>query len=151
MDYLKALAEKACNKFGVKRQLVVAMEELNELSCAIAKFVRYDNKEEVVENTREKVLDEYCDVVIVMNTIAHVYGFTEDSIKPHLKAKADRLQRWVDSEDTSLKVSLKDRAVIEKQNCETCDNYINPDYGVCKACNMAQATEGIKPFYKKKG
>lgn len=147
---LRKLAEKSCNKYGATRQLVVAMEELNELSCAVAKFVRYNDEKEAVEKTREKVLDEYCDAMIVLSTIAHVYGFTDENIKAHLDAKAERVMRWVNSTDDSLEVSLKDRAVIENKSCETCEAYKDPDKEICRACHMAQATEGIKPFYKKK-
>ena len=147
---LSVLAEKSCNKYGATRQLVVAMEELSELSCAIAKFVRYRDEKEAAEQTREKVLDEYCDVMIVQANIAYIYGFTDDNIKSHLDAKAGRVLRWINSDDDSLEITLKDRAVLEKDSCDTCQGYRDPDYNICRACEMAQATEGINPFYKKK-
>ena len=147
---IKEITQQAIDKFGEVKQVAVAMEELCELSSAIAKFVRYDDTNKAVESTKEKVLDEYCDVIIVMNTIANIYGFTEKNIKTHLNAKAERVSRWVNSNDETLEVTTKDRAVIEEKPCETCDRYINPDYLTCTMCQKAQATEGLKPFYKKK-
>lgn len=71
--------KQAINKFGADKQIAVAMEELCELSSAIAKYIRYDDTEKAISDTREKVLDEYCDCNIVMHTIAIVYGFDYDS------------------------------------------------------------------------
>lgn len=210
---------KAVKKFGAHKQIAVAMEELCELASAVAKYIRYDEAEKAISDTREKVLDEYCDCIIVMHTIAIVYDFdyastiakgnevllgkktiamamknlcrlaedaayylisptgsenkvfpimnttevknsfvvasisidniralyylTDEEISTHLDAKIARVARWVNSEESSMEVTMNHRLV---QDCNKCAN--KEDKQLCKTCKASEAVEGIKPFYK---
>lgn len=79
MKLVEDVVCKMLEKFGHKGQIAVAIEELCELSSAIAKFIRYNDPLEAIQETGEKVLDEYCDGIVVMHTIALVYGFDYDT------------------------------------------------------------------------
>ena len=59
---IKATLEKARQTYGNKNQIMVCMEELNELSCVLAKFPRYEDEQKATQDLHDKALDEVADV-----------------------------------------------------------------------------------------
>lgn len=92
MDVTLPLARKA---YGDKNQIIVAMEELSELSCAIAKFCRYNTTEEAVQMTVAKVIGEVADVMIILDTIQRIYGYPMKEVYLIMERKLNRLDGWL--------------------------------------------------------
>ena len=61
--------EKAINTFGIKNQEDIAIEEMSELTKAIIKHRRYNTEE-----TKENILEEMADVLIMVLQMATHYG-----------------------------------------------------------------------------
>lgn len=84
----KEILEKAIEKYGDKNQLLKTIEELNELSRALARFLIDDN----IYNYAN-VIEEIVDVKIMLEqtiTILNLGKETLDSIK---QEKIDRLKQ----------------------------------------------------------
>lgn len=84
----KEILEKAIEKYGDKNQLLKTIEELNELSRALARFLIDDN----IYNYAN-VAEEIMDVKIMLEqaiTILNLGGETLDSIK---QEKINRLKQ----------------------------------------------------------
>lgn len=102
--------EDARKKYGNRNQIMVAMEELCELSCALAKFPRYDDEEKAIEETREKVLDEVADVYIVLEHVKSIFQLRPEEILSRELKKLNRLERWLKEGDT-MQQTIDDREV----------------------------------------
>lgn len=84
----KEILEKAIEKYGYKNQLLKTIEELNELSRGLARFLIDDN----IYNY-SNVAEEIVDVKIMLEqaiVILNLGGETLDSIK---QEKIDRLKQ----------------------------------------------------------
>lgn len=104
------ILELARVTYGFQNQISVAAEECGELSVALMKYSRYKNHERAVAQTHDSVLDEVVDVLIVLDHITSVYGFTDHEIKDRIKVKIARLSRWMDTND-SMEQTTVDREV----------------------------------------
>lgn len=153
-DHEKAVLQKARETYGDKNQILVCMEELNELACVLAKYPRYADGNKATEELHSKILDEYADVLIILEHVKSIAKLSDTEIRQRICAKVDRLERWL-THSSSMQETIEDREVPEfsmrKHPCETCirrkdrtdktyDNY-------CRPCYMAQATEGKAPYY----
>lgn len=94
---VQEVLKEAQERFGFKNQIIVAAEELNELSCAILKYARYEDHEKALEKTREKVLEEYADAIIVLNHISMIYDLGQMEIDMTITQKMERMERWLAS------------------------------------------------------
>ena len=112
---------KLLNKFGTKAQVIVAIEELCEFVSAIAKYPRYDNSDKAVESTKEKVLDEYCDMMIVLSIIALAYELKDEEIEANLKG-LNKTRECLRRENPSFKISFAIKSVC--QLSDVVSNYI---------------------------
>ena len=145
-----ALARKT---YGNKNQILVCMEELNELACVLAKYPRYTDEKEATQDLYEKVLDEVADVTIILEHVKAIFSITDESLKARIDKKVARLSRWL-LHSESMQETIDDRAVEEHHtNCDGCVRHgiviTEFEYAnKCKPCYMAQATEGIAPFYE---
>lgn len=99
------------NKFGSKNQIMVCIEELNELSCVLAKFPRYSSDKTAVKEMKDKVIDEYADVVIILHHIKNIFELEDSDIMERLDKKLNRMRRWVENPNNSMSVTLDDRRV----------------------------------------
>lgn len=99
--------------YGNKFQIMVCIEELNELACVLCKYPRYRLEEQAVGELRDKVLDEYVDVCIILEHVKAIFHLTDTEIARHYDAKLDRVSRWVDSENKTPEQTLIDREVKE--------------------------------------
>lgn len=146
-EQIKVL-ETARNVYGNKNQILVCIEELNELACVLAKFPRYEDEDEAREKLTEKVIDEVADVMIILDHVQKIFDIPDGAIADRIMKKIERLERWLKN-STSMQRTLEDR-VVGVVDCNTCQNWQNPDYSMCKTCMSTEGTEGIKPFYKQR-
>jgi len=77
--------KKAVVVFGVKTQLVVVIEEMAELTKEISKWFRG-------EDNRDRLLDEYVDVLVMLEQLKNIFQFTDEEIDKHLEYKLSRIQ-----------------------------------------------------------
>lgn len=138
--------ETARKVYGNKNQILVCIEELNELACVLAKFPRYDNEAEAKMKLTDAVLDEVADVMIILDHVQKIFELDDESIADRIGKKIERLHRWLVTSN-SMQQTLEDRTV-GKVSCETCQNWQNTDYNMCKTCMSTEGTEGVRPFYK---
>lgn len=160
-DDMKATLQQARDTYGARNQISVAIEELCELATALSKFVRYEHEDNGVAKTREKVLDEYADVCIVLEHVQKIYGFTPEEEHTAMRAKVDRLKRWLQT-TSSLEYTTVDRTVqrmeqlngaplnddpdkhTEKWWCHNCDMPVEVDVEdpTCPACRQGLYFKG---------
>lgn len=148
---MKSVLQKAREVYGSKNQILVCVEELNELSSVLTKYPRYENEEEAKEALHDRILDEVADVMIILDHVQNIMGLTAEEVYARMNAKVERLERWLANSD-SFQHTLEDRAVID---CHTCAHKLNSssetleaDAMRCTTCIAAEATDGVKPFYK---
>lgn len=145
-DRQAEILEEARQTYGNKNQILVCIEELNELACVLAKFPRYEDESKAREELYDSVLDEVADVVIILDHVQHILQIGNEEVADRIKKKIGRLERWLEN-SSSMQRTLEDRAV-STVDCKTCQNWNNPDYGMCKTCMSTEGVEGIRPFYK---
>lgn len=110
--YLENSVNAARNAYGERFQVIVAMEELCELSCALAKFQRYDTPEEAVKQTRDKVISEFADALVMLETVKQIYGFGQAELDSQVEGKLDRLNRWL-SKSSNPTLTTIDREISQ--------------------------------------
>lgn len=142
--------ERARSTYGDKNQILVCIEELNELACVLAKFPRYEDTDEAIRKLCDSALDEVADVTVILAHVKAIFGFSDDEVNERASKKISRLERWLNT-SSSMHQTTVDRAVDNGSSkpCRTCVLYNSPDYRTCSTCKSTEATEGIKPFYKK--
>lgn len=100
----------ARDTYGNTNQLMVSIEELNELSCVLAKYPRYEEHSKAVTELRDKVLDEVADVYVVLNHIVNIFELNCTEIDERMDKKVDRLRGWLRKSD-SMEQTTIDREV----------------------------------------
>ena len=110
-EYLKKVLSKAQQLYGFNNQIMVAIEELNELAAVLAKYPRYPNHEAAQTNLHDKVLDELADVFIVMNHVMMIFNFNSYELFQAIDNKMLRLERWLNTPDSTMYTTTIDRAV----------------------------------------
>lgn len=75
---------KAINTFGPNQQIIKSMEELGELTTALARHF-FENKEDV-----QNIHEEIADVEIMLNQLKII--FNEDEINKHKEQKLKKLK-----------------------------------------------------------
>ena len=73
---------KVLKVYPKSNQLLIAMEELNELSQAISKYIRYGDI--------EPLLEEYADVEVVMEELRQMFDIKKKDINKRCKKKLFR-------------------------------------------------------------
>ncbi len=101
---------KARETYGNTAQILVAIEELNELACVLAKFPRYDSEYEALLDLRQKAVDEVADVEIILNHVKAILNLNQEEIDARKIAKTERLHRWLDN-SPSIQRTVEDRTV----------------------------------------
>lgn len=145
-----AILKKARETYGNKNQILVCIEELNELACVLAKYPRYDSEDEARISLHDKAVDEVADVFIILDHVQHILHIGNEEIVNRIEKKVERLDRWLTNSD-SMQRTVEDRTVgNEQHSCLECDNWENPEANMCGACMAAEATDGVRPFYKPK-
>lgn len=105
------LLSKIRKMYGYTHQITVCIEELNELACVLCKYPRYPEHNDAVHALKDKVLDEYVDVCIILEHVKAIFGLSDAQIHNRYRAKMSRIYRWVHSENKTPSQTLKDRDV----------------------------------------
>lgn len=116
-----ATLRDAREAYGNNNQILVSMEELNELACVLAKYGRYSSHDEALEKTRDRVIDEVADVLVILEHVAAIYSLNPTEVRDRCHAKVERVQRWLDT-NGSFSQTLVDRTVITPETTKTCSN-----------------------------
>ena len=78
--------------FGESKQQVVAIEEMAELTQQLSKFV-IDHK----NKSRSAVVEEYIDVLIMLNQMKIIFGITDEEVDNGREFKLARLKKYIES------------------------------------------------------
>jgi NTP pyrophosphatase (non-canonical NTP hydrolase) len=108
VDKHNSTLQQARDIYGNKNQVLVCIEELNELACALAKYPRYDNHERALQSTRKKVLEEVADVLIILNHVEAIFELSDSEVTFSIGAKLERVQRWL-NDSNSMEQTTIDR------------------------------------------
>jgi hypothetical protein len=76
--------------FGKDKQQVVAIEEMAELTQQLSKFVIGHPKAK-----RENLVEEYVDVLIMMNQLRLIYKITDGEVEALKSYKLYRLEKFI--------------------------------------------------------
>lgn len=137
----------ARDRYGYQNQVLVAIEELNELSCVLAKYPRYDLHTEAVTSLREKVLEECGDVLNALDHVQAIFGISDFEAVEVAARKMDRVRRWLLTSETQ-EVGTVDRDIPEKP-CAMCkSNGGDPFSMPCLACHTKPGYKGFSPKEK---
>lgn len=140
----KEILSSARERYGNKNQILVSVEELNELSCVLTKYPRYETHETAVSELREKVIEECGDVFNALDHVQAIFDISDEEIVEAAAKKGDRLLRWLNK--NGMEVTVHDRDVPEKP-CPMCIfNGHDPFREPCKTC---RTKPGYRGFTKK--
>lgn len=89
------------DRYGIKMQSLVAMEELAELQKAISKLVR--NSEEKTKSLefkglRHNLIEEMADVIICMDQLKEYYNINHAEIQSTIASKQERQAKRLEEE-----------------------------------------------------
>lgn len=100
----------ARDNYGFKNQILVAVEELNELACILTKYPRYDTHDKAIDKLRDKVIDEYADVIIILRHVHSIFDLMNSEVQDRVSQKVERLRRWM-QDNPSFEHTTVDRDV----------------------------------------
>lgn len=95
-----AVLQQARETYGYANQILVTIEELNELSCALAKYPRYNNHKTGLEKTRTKVIEEVADVLVVLEHVYTIFDLDPAEVAAIIDKKVRRLKKWLQNSDS---------------------------------------------------
>ena len=148
------ILEQAREVYGKKNQILVAIEELNELACVLAKYPRYENSDKATKDLHNKVIDEFADVLIVLDHVHSIFEITDEELVDRIEKKTARLERWL-SHSNSMEETTRDRVVDKPADntsgCKPCKRAkTERSYNeYCVHCLKARSTDGEYPFFEK--
>lgn len=93
--------DETMDRYGIKMQSLVAMEELAELQKAISKLVR--NSEERTKSLefkglRNNLIEEMADVLICMDQLIEYYSINRAEIQSIIASKQERQAKRLEEE-----------------------------------------------------
>ena len=116
--------QAAHETYGAHKQIGVAAEECTELAKELIKAFRYDDFEDAVKNTKENVVDEVADVLIVLDHILNLYSITTSDLQPHITKKLDRLRYWLaHSKNTEFTTQHRSLSAADQAEAEAFNKY----------------------------
>lgn len=84
------LYKAAVQKFGERAQILVAIEEMSELTKALLKYIRHEDfNQGDYDDIVESIAEERADVSIMLNQLAFIFGKNEDAETEKLEHLAD--------------------------------------------------------------
>jgi len=110
MKFDHATLQHARDTYGNANQILVAIEELNELACVLAKYPRFDTHEAALQKTAQAATDEVADVYVILEHVKAIFGMTDNTLQRVIDKKTDRLSRWMTVSD-SMEQTTIDREV----------------------------------------
>ena len=129
--------------YGTTAQLLVAIEELDELSKVCCKFPRYENQETAREKLHDKAVDEVSDFIVVLDHIFDIFDLDWKEVVNHIPTKVERVTRWL-SKSNSMEQTTIDRDLHPvRSGCSGCAfQELQGTAGRCKTC---KDQSGFKP------
>lgn len=121
------ILDLARKTYGPKAQIAVSAEECCELAKELLKYLRYETHEIAVKNTRNNVISELADVIIILDHITNIFNVTQQELNSEIEMKIERLQRWIKNSN-SFEHTTEDREL--KATCERCfwnDHWDDPN------------------------
>lgn len=136
----KETLKLARKTYGAHKQIGVAAEECTELAKELIKAFRYDDFEDAVYYTKENIVDEVADVLIVLDHVLELYRIKEKDLIPQVSKKIDRLRYWLENSN-SIEFTTKVREVESSYCvCRDCDykNELKEAFSskICENCRM---------------
>ena len=92
---MQKLSEKLIAKYGEPRQIAKVCEELSELSVALLRV--QDKPFSATKEERQNILEEYCDVVLVLNHIDTIFDFPEEDLKNMFQKKFLKAKTYLEN------------------------------------------------------
>lgn len=88
------------DRYGIKMQSLVAMEELAELQKAISKLVRNSEEKKPLEfkGLRHNLIEEMADVIICMDQLKEYYSINHAEIQSIIASKQARQAKRLEEE-----------------------------------------------------
>ena len=84
------LYKAVVQKFGERAQILVAIEEMSELTKALLKYIRHEDfNQGDYDDIVESIAEERADVSIMLNQLAVIFGKNEDAETEKLEHLAD--------------------------------------------------------------
>lgn len=139
----KEALEMARNNYGFKNQVLIAIEELNELSCILAKYPRFETHTDALNTIRDRVLEECGDVLNALDHVQAIFEISDDEIIDVAAQKMDRVRHWLMNSNRQS-ISTTDREIPNKP-CSMCvSNGGDPFAMPCIVCNTKPGYKGFK-------
>ena len=91
----KKVYEHAIDKYGIKPQMLMVIEEMSELAKAICKFFRVPGYLEPDEGVIDAIAEETADVTIMLEQLRLILGIN-DNVCEHMDQKIERLAERLD-------------------------------------------------------
>ena len=91
----KKVYEHAIDKYGIKPQMLMVIEEMSELTKAICKFFRVPGYLEPDDGVIDAIAEETADVTIMLEQLRLILGINEN-VCEHMDQKIERLAERLD-------------------------------------------------------
>lgn len=91
----KKVYEHAIDKYGIKPQMMMVIEEMSELTKAICKFFRVPGYMEPDADIIDAIAEETADVTIMLEQLRLILGIN-DNVCEHMDQKIERLAERLD-------------------------------------------------------
>lgn len=78
--------DRAINTYGAKNQIIVAIEEMSELTKELCKNIRG-------ERNIKHITEELADVHIMLQQVRRIYGIEAEAVEEVIEYKLKRLER----------------------------------------------------------
>lgn len=91
----KKVYEHAIDKYGIKPQMMMVIEEMSELTKAICKLFRVPGYVEPDADIIDAIAEETADVTIMLEQLRLILGINEN-VCEHMDQKVERLAERLD-------------------------------------------------------
>lgn len=86
------LYKRALTVWGIGSQLMMAIEEMSELTKEICKYRRFQDKQ---ENYRENIKEEIADVLIMIEQLKYIFKYSNEDIDLVKQNKLNKLEKYL--------------------------------------------------------
>jgi NTP pyrophosphatase (non-canonical NTP hydrolase) len=93
----KQILQKALQTWGTHAQILIAVEEMSELTKALLKNINRG------KNNRDDILEEFVDVLITLEQLKIIYGLTDEEINAAFCEKTEKIHRRLPQQETANK------------------------------------------------
>lgn len=94
-DERKKVYEHAIDRYGIKPQMLMVIEEMSELTKAICKLFRNPRDQEPSADQIDAIAEETADVTIMLEQLRLILGIN-DNVCEHMDRKVERLAERLD-------------------------------------------------------